>query len=185
VSGASGLFYFSADDAVAGEPRRLATLTAATGALQSFVPVQNVYGLLNTPLWIGGVSSGAPGRVPDGSGGSTPLRVNKGPAAGQNTLQWGASCSASATNYAVYRGTLGTWYSHTPALCSTGGATTAALTPPAGNSYYLIVATASATEGSFGTDSAGAEIPAGASPCFAPRDLSTCGGALSESGEQR
>ena len=42
------------------------------------------------------------------------------------TLSWGASCTATDTDYEVYEGTLGTWYSHEPRSCTTAGATSRA-----------------------------------------------------------
>ena len=105
------------------------------------------------------------GVVPDGSfSPGTPLTIAK--AAGSDvTLSWGASCTGSDTDYAVYEGTLGVWYSHAAKLCSTGGLQTTTLTPAAGSTYYLVVAANDTNEGSYGRRSSGAERPVGAGAC--------------------
>jgi hypothetical protein len=83
------------------------------------------------------------------------------------TLDWGASCSALDTDYAVYEGTIGTWYSHVPVtgLCTTGGATVATFNAAAGGRYYLVVPNDGSTEGSYGESTALPERPASTSPC--------------------
>ena len=60
---------------------------------------------------------------------------------------------------------LGSWYNHTPALCSTGGATAAGVTPAAGSRYFLVVPPNGKVEGSYGRDSVGTERPAGLTGC--------------------
>jgi hypothetical protein len=80
-------------------------------------------------------------------------------------LSWWPSTSVGANDYAIYEGVLFSWYSHGSLLCSTGGATTATITPSSGNRYYLVVPMNDYDEGSYGTDSSGAERPQGTSPC--------------------
>lgn len=111
------------------------------------------------------------GRLPDGAPG-TPFLVSKN--GSQLDLTWGASCGAAATDYAVYEGTLGTWYSHSSLVCSTSNATSTTVTPSSGNRYYLIVPLSATQEGSYGTTSTGAEIPQSSSPCKSSQDLSAC-----------
>jgi hypothetical protein len=111
------------------------------------------------------------GRVPDGITGA-PLQVCRN--LSQLNLTWGASCGAAATDFAVYEGTLGSWYSHAPLLCSTSGATSATVPPSSGNRYYLVVPVSATKEGSYGTRSTGLEIPQSTSPCKASQDLSAC-----------
>ena len=113
------------------------------------------------------------GSVPDGAAATTPLTVSKG-AGDTIALAWGASCVAADADYAVYEGTLGSFASHAPRACSTGGATSFGLTPAAGPTYYLVVPVHADREGSYGTDSANAERPQGIGAC-APRTLRTCG----------
>jgi hypothetical protein len=111
------------------------------------------------------------GRVPDGITGA-PLQISNNLA--QLDLTWGAGCGAAATDYAVYEGTIGSWASHSSLVCSTSGTRSATVTPSAGNHYYLIVPVSTTQEGSYGTDSTGAEIPQSSSPCKASQDLSGC-----------
>jgi len=111
------------------------------------------------------------GRVPDGIVGA-PLQVCRN--LSQLDLTWGASCGSLATDYAVYEGTLGVWSSHQPLACSTAGALAATVTPSSGDRYYLIVPVSATQEGSYGTNSGGAEIPQSSSPCKTSQDLSAC-----------
>ena len=87
-------------------------------------------------------------------------------------LSWFPSCSTADNNYEVQEGALGTWYSHVPVNCATGG-TTATFAPAAGNRYYLVVPSNGATEGSYGKNSASVERPVSTSACL-PQSLGTC-----------
>ena len=81
-------------------------------------------------------------------------------------LSWGASCLADDTDYEIYEGTIGDYYSHRELLCSTGGTTSVTLTPPVGeNLYYLVVPTNDLYEGSYGTDGEGTPRPQGSPAC--------------------
>lgn len=117
------------------------------------------------------ILSAVVGRVPEGAPG-TPLTVAKN--GGQLNLAWGASCGSLATDYAVYEGTIGSWYSHGSLACTTGGATSATVTPSSGYRYYLVVPQSGTQEGSYGTRTGGTEIPQGSSPCKATQDLGAC-----------
>ena len=113
------------------------------------------------------------GTVPDGGAQpGAPLLVQPA-GAGDLTLSWEASCSPAAIDYAVYEGTIGAFTSHQPRLCSTGGATTATLTPAAGNTYYLVVPSNGEREGGYGVRSDGTPRPASAAAC-APQDPGAC-----------
>ncbi|MDH3254003.1 MAG: hypothetical protein OEM62_03350 [Acidobacteriota bacterium] len=92
----------------------------------------------------------------DGSGANPPL-----------TLRWNLSCSLVDTDYAVYEGSLAALpsFDHEDVLCSTAGDETAAVNSQPGNRYYVVVPTDGATEGSFGTDSSGAQRPPANTPC--------------------
>ena len=106
-----------------------------------------------------------PGAVPDGEDvPGDPLLLDKA-GGGQIALEWSPSC-LPADSYAIYEGAIGRFYSHVPATCSTGGATTATLTPVLDDAYYLVVPVAGAEEGSYGTDSMGAERPQLGGACF-------------------
>ena len=76
-----------------------------------------------------------PGIVPDeATVPGLPLAVGKdGLVPGDLDLAWGASCETVATDYAVYEGQIGVWYSHVAAACSTGGATSVTLSPGIGD----------------------------------------------------
>lgn len=112
------------------------------------------------------VSPSPAGRVPDGgSVAGTPLSVTRG-AGGDLTLTWGPSCLASDSDYAVYEGSLGSFASHVPVLCSTAGATTATFTPAAGNRYYLVVPNNGLREGSYGVTGAGVRRPPSQAACL-------------------
>jgi hypothetical protein len=110
------------------------------------------------------------GRVPAGAPG-VPLTLTK--SGSDVTLQWGASCLAADADYEIYEGTLGSFSSHAPKLCTTGGALTAAITPIEGDRYFLVVPTNGTSEGSYGTQSGGGERPQGSSACFA-RMIGSC-----------
>ena len=72
------------------------------------------------------------GRVPGEFIDEAPVQVSK---SGSNlSLTWAASCVPTDTDYEVYEGAIGSWTSHAPALCSTGGSTSATITPSAGSS---------------------------------------------------
>jgi hypothetical protein len=115
------------------------------------------------------------GAVPDGDDvPGTPLRMAKAGGA-VLSFSWGGSCSGGATDYAVYEGPLGNPFTaHKPLACSTGGATSATLTPTlAGSSYFLVVPHDATVEGSYGRNSAEVERPQGPDFCV-PQELSTC-----------
>jgi hypothetical protein len=114
----------------------------------------------------------APGRVP-GSG--APLLVTKNLAVPTNLdLSWGAACGDNTSHYGLYEGVLGA--GHGSFLCGVTGTTVSNQTPSPGNTYYLVVpySSADSEEGSYGTDSSGAERPRGSNPCQASQDLQTC-----------
>ena len=112
--------------------------------------------------------------VPDGFAvAGTPLTVNKG-APGFIQLRWGDSCLAADVDYAIYEGPLGSFTDHVPVFCSTGGATTHALIPSSGDTYYLVVPhNGSGQEGSYGTDGDGIERPPNLGAC-APQSHGSC-----------
>jgi len=105
---------------------------------------------------------GSAGRVPDGSSGP-PLTVQT--AGAGLSLAWGASCTASDTDYAIYEGTLGSFPSHHPLFCTTGGALSKVLTPGDGHRYYLVVPRKATHEGAYGVNGSGIERPTGTPEC--------------------
>jgi hypothetical protein len=108
-----------------------------------------------------------PGRVP------TTMTVGK--AGADIVLTWAASCGApeAAQDYEIYVGTIGTWYSHVPLVCTDAAPfLTEQFAPGPGNRYYLVVPKnrCAGSEGSYGRCSAGVcgggdERPAGGPQC--------------------
>lgn len=111
------------------------------------------------------------GATPGGGVAGTQLTATKN--GGDVDLTWGASCKASDSDYEVYEGTIGTWYSHTAKRCTTGGATSTTITPAAGLTYYLVVPRNALAEGSYGQNSSSVERPQGASTCI-QQVIGTC-----------
>ena len=111
-----------------------------------------------------------PGTVPDGVSG-IPLTVT---ASGPDlTLAWGASCNASGVDYAIYQGTLGTYFSHAIKFCTTQGLLTKTFPADPGDLYFLVVPLTADREGSYGTDSASVERPP-AGPACKPQLTGSC-----------
>ena len=104
----------------------------------------------------------APGTAPDGTSG-TPLTVAR--SGGDLTLSWGASCSASGVDYAIYQGAIGSWYSHAQKFCTTQGLLTKTFAADPGDLYFLVVPLTADNEGSYGKNSALVERPPGAPAC--------------------
>lgn len=115
------------------------------------------------------------GCVPDGANGPA-VRIDRG-SAGTLVVTWGASCSSTAADYAIYQGTLaalrsGTW-DHLPVSCAAGTDLTETIAPAAVSSYYLVAPLAAGMEGTLGTTSSSTQRPASTSAC-APREPSSC-----------
>jgi subtilisin-like proprotein convertase family protein len=111
-----------------------------------------------------------PGAVPTGAP-DTPLTVT---ASGSDiTLDWGASCSSSGVDYAIYQGTIGTWYSHARKFCSTQGLLTKTFPTDPDDLYFLVVPVSADVEGSYGKDSASIERPVGDLECK-PQLVGSC-----------
>jgi subtilisin-like proprotein convertase family protein len=111
-----------------------------------------------------------PGAVPEAAP-DTPLTVT---ATGSDlTLDWGASCASSGVDYAIYQGTIGTYYSHTLKFCSTQGLLTKTFAADPEDLYFLVVPVTADREGSYGKDSALVERPAGTSACK-PQLVGSC-----------
>jgi hypothetical protein len=114
------------------------------------------------------------GRVPGELIDEAPVQVGK---SGSNlSLTWAASCVPTDTDYEVYEGTIGSWTSHAPALCTTGGSTSATITPSAGSSYYLVVPAdpVGNREGSYGWNGQNVERPLGLASCRAQAVGGSC-----------
>jgi hypothetical protein len=119
-----------------------------------------------------GSTSAPSGRVPDGeSSTGTPLMVSRA-SDDQISLSWGASCTSTDNDYEVYEGVLGNFASHSPLVCSTGGATATTFSPSSGSRYYLVVPRNPSSEGSYGQRSEGLERPQGIGACL-PQEIAT------------
>jgi hypothetical protein len=114
----------------------------------------------------------AAGAIPDGVLPGVPLMVTR--TGTDLNLSWGASCLAGDTDFEVYEGTVGSWYSHTSKFCTTGGATSISFPEPAGNVYYLVVPRNALSEGSYGHASNLSERPQGAAACLPQQVAAQC-----------
>jgi len=113
--------------------------------------------------------------VPPSSGAGTVAQLAIGKVgAGDLQLDWQPSCSSDDDDYAVYGGDLGDFTSHTLEQCSSGAATTAVVSQPVGDRYYLVVPLDGASEGSYGTDSDGFERPVGVATCATQAIATPC-----------
>ena len=109
---------------------------------------------------------GNPGRV-------SALTVNKSGAS--LVISWSAGCSDGGTDYGIYQGTIGTWYSHVAIGCfDVGSDRTETISPAAGNTYYLVTPRNDAAEGSYGPRSSGVERPVGGGACVATQIVTPC-----------
>ncbi len=89
-------------------------------------------------------------------------------------LSWNASCLAAANDYSVHEGTIGAWYDHSLADCSTDGLTSATHTPAPGDRYLLIVPLSDGAEGSYGADSTGTQRPRSTATCRVDAVVDPC-----------
>ena len=94
---------------------------------------------------------------------------------GNLILAWTASCSAEASDYAVYEGAIGTYDSHTMKDCSDDDAAlTEEIQSSAGNRYYLVIPLSAGDEGSYGKASDDVERPRGVAVCRASQATGGC-----------
>jgi hypothetical protein len=107
---------------------------------------------------------------PGGVGG---VRVARAAGGSDLTLSWDPACG-TAGDFAVYEGTLGSWYSHQAVACTTGGILAATVAPGVGGRYYLVTPLGGSTEGNCGSDSAGTQRPLPAASCQALVDQTDC-----------
>ncbi len=95
-------------------------------------------------------------------------------------ISWSASCSEGASDYGIYQGTIGAWYSHTAVDCTDAGVPlTEQITPAAGAKYYLVVPHNTQLEGSYGAKRVNpiptfTERPVGASQCIPVQTVTPC-----------
>ena len=111
------------------------------------------------------------------SGGSWILR-GVGGAVGDDGIifQWGAPCNTETTpgqRFSVYRGDIGDFTNYTSETCSSDGAVSHLLAGASDNSFFLVVPSTSAAEGSYGQTSTGAERPPAFAACR-PQSVAEC-----------
>jgi hypothetical protein len=112
------------------------------------------------------------GRVPDGL--TLPFASLQVEWDGQDViLSWGFSCLPLDSDYEIYEGRLGAFYSHAPIACTTHGVPSHIHTPPPADTYYLVVPTNKVYEGSYGLRGHGTERPPGAQACL-PQRVGAC-----------
>ena len=108
--------------------------------------------------------------------GDVVLSVNKNGANGNRVdLSWTASCGNDVGAYAVYDGSLGSYYNEAPINCGVAGLTLFGQATGAGSRYFLVapVSALSAEEGSHGLSSSG-QRPPSASACNPAQDTASC-----------
>ena len=105
---------------------------------------------------------------------STSLKVGKAVSPATDLIiSWSSACSPGGTDYGIYEGTIGGWYSHTAIACSDAGADLGEQIRPAnGNDYYLVVPHNLLDEGGYGMSSNGTQRPTGTSQCVAGQIVS-------------
>ncbi|UCF68378.1 MAG: exo-alpha-sialidase [Acidobacteriota bacterium] len=102
----------------------------------------------------------------------TPLIVTKNVNGSDLDLTWEVACG-DGTDYAIYEGLLSEPNSKSPIQCSTGGSTSATITPSPSDRFYLVVATVSEAEGSYGRTSADAQRTPNDGACL-PQMIGSC-----------
>ncbi len=155
-------------------PANLGALTVMPGEIVSWDGAR--FALLHSDAaWPAGSRAAAfallarPGLVPP------TIEVRSSQLRGRITISWSAGCSAGAENYAIYEGTIGTWYSHAAIDCSDDGADLQEdVAFSHGDQYYLVVPLNAGGEGSHGLAPDGAERPRGATTCVASQRLGAC-----------
>jgi len=111
----------------------------------------------------------APGQVP------VTMTVDKSTTPGRLWIRWQPGCSWGATDYGIYEGRIGAWYSHEAIDCSDdGGDLEEEIAHGPDDHYYLVVPFNGDDEGSYGQDVGGAERPVGAPACVATQSIVPC-----------
>lgn len=145
------------------------TLTATSPSGNS-----SEFSLCSTPP-----AASAPGESPDRQSLGAPLMLTKNAGNPANlNFTWGVGCATGVTGYALYQGTIGTWYGHDRfgGICNLNATSASNQPPAAGSTYYLVVPVSSTRteEGSYGKTDAGVQIPRALDPCQANQDLGPC-----------
>jgi hypothetical protein len=148
------------------------TNTCSATATGSYTVSYPVGGCTTSPaqtVTIGGTSN--PGSLAKTSA----ARLDK---SGSNiVVSWSApGGSCTPTDYGIYEGTIGTWYSHSTAKVCTDASSnrTETFAPASGDRYYIVVPITATQEGSYGTDSDGAELPVSSAKCKSAQNTTSC-----------
>ena len=122
------------------------------------------------------LQAASPGQTPDGNlVPGTPLLVAKNSVDPADLdLRWERSCLDAVDDYSIHEGYIGSWYSHAPHTCTTGGSTGYTLTPGTRSYYYVIVPLNADAEGSYGTDSGGTQRPTSTTNCRSKVKVDPC-----------
>jgi hypothetical protein len=159
----------------AGDAFSIVNAATRTGtfASTSLPPLQAplAWNVVYTPTAVRLDVAAPSGRIPGDLAGEPPMTVGK--SGGSVTLAWASGCVAGDVDSEIYEGVVGTFTSHVPIACSTGGATSWTFLPGAGNRYFLVVPTGAGAEGSYGSAAGGAERPVSASACR-PQLVASC-----------
>ena len=102
----------------------------------------------------------------------TPLTITKNANGSDLDLAWDVVCG-EGTDYEIYEGVLGEPTSKIPLQCSTGGTTSTTITSSPSHCFFLVVATVSEAEGSYGRASDGTERTPDAGACL-PQRIGAC-----------
>lgn len=92
---------------------------------------------------------------------------------GSLTLSWDGSCLSSDTDFEIYQGRLGEFYSHEALRCTTGNRTSAGIPAPSQDAYFLVVPSNNINEGSYGRGSDDVQRPVGIPACL-PQGIAEC-----------
>jgi hypothetical protein len=123
---------------------------------------------------VGAPVCGFAGGVPDGDFiAGVPLLLGRD--GGDVVLSWNPSCLPGDSDYAIYEGTIGDFSDTKATTCTTFGATSATLTPPAESTFYLVVPSNGDREGTYGKDGLGIERAPTTEACF-PQLIGGCFG---------
>ena len=111
------------------------------------------------------------------SGGTWFIRGSGGAVGSDSlTVQWGTPCNDATTpgqDFAVYQGAIGDFADYDSLTCTTDHDTSYVIANTPANSFYLVVPSTSANEGSYGRNSAGTERPAATLACK-PQSIGAC-----------
>ncbi len=123
-------------------------------------------------IYVSGILSGSAagaGRIYGSQGlPGDPLTVAKNQDSPSLDLAWAAACGGG-TDYEIYEGAFDDPEGKTPIQCSTGGATSATITPSSGAHFYIVVPRVEDAEGSYGRTSSDAERPPSVEACVTQR----------------